>query len=147
MSTEHLYRSNLYDIFFFGFSFLNLSLSIFSMLYASLLNKDSFSGPFSVWVRLLSSENVTSRLFENSNNLDVNFLDDSMGIIDCIAAQNFALLKKMALSLFKLIAPILNNSVRTTRKRVGWNVDILLNAFRVLEEDILEEALATAKIK
>ena len=76
----------------------------------------------------------------------MNYLDDSLGIIDRIAAQSFALHKKMVLSLFKLIVPILNNSVRTT-KSLGWNVGILFKALSVLGEDILKEALATEKIK
>ena len=79
--------------------------------------------------------------------LDVNFLEDSAELIDRIAAQNFSLLRKMALSLFKLIAPILKCSVRSSKKRVGWTSDILLRAFRVLDEDILTEALLNAKIK
>jgi predicted transposase YbfD/YdcC len=79
--------------------------------------------------------------------LDVNFFEDSAEIIDRVAAQNFSLLRKMALSLFKLIAPIIKSSVRSSKKRVGWDSDILLKAFQVLDEDTLTEALASAKIK
>jgi len=79
--------------------------------------------------------------------LDVNFLEDSTEIIDRTAFQNFSLLNKMALSLLKLIAPILKNSVRTTKKHVGWNIDVLIQAFRILDEDILADAILNVKVK
>jgi len=81
--------------------------------------------------------------------LDVNFLEDATEIIDRAAFQNFSLLNKMSLSLLKIVAPLLqrNKSVRGARKRVGWNMDILINAFRVIDEDILAEAILNVKTK
>jgi len=79
--------------------------------------------------------------------LDVNFLEDATEIIDRSAFQNFSLLNKMALSLLKLIAPLLKSSVRSTKKRVGWKKDILVDAFRVIDEDTLAEAALNVKTK
>jgi len=79
--------------------------------------------------------------------LDVNFLEDASEIIDRVAFQNFSLLNKMALSLFKLIAPIQKLSVRSMKKYVGWNIDALIKAFRVLDEDILADAILDVKTK
>jgi predicted transposase YbfD/YdcC len=79
--------------------------------------------------------------------LDVNFLEDSTEIIDRYAFQNFSLLNKMALSLFKLIAPIQKLSVRSTKRQVGWNIDTLIKAFRILDEDILANAILDVKTK
>ena len=61
--------------------------------------------------------------------LDNNFFDDDIEIADRTAYQNISLLNKMALSLFKLIAPLLDCSLRSSRKRVSWDGDTLLNAF------------------
>jgi predicted transposase YbfD/YdcC len=79
--------------------------------------------------------------------LDVNFFEDSTEIIDRAAFQNFSLLNKMALSLFKLIAPIQKLSIRSTKKYIGWNIDALIKAFRVLDEDILADAILDVKTK
>ena len=81
--------------------------------------------------------------------LDVNFLEDATEIIDRTAFQNFSLLNKMALSLLKLAAPLMprNKSVRGTRKRIGWNMDILLDAFRVIDEEALVDAMQNVKAK
>jgi predicted transposase YbfD/YdcC len=79
--------------------------------------------------------------------LDVNFLEDSTEIIDRAAFQNFSLLNKMALSLLKLIAPIQKCSVRSTRKCVGWDIDILVRTFRMLDEDMLADAVLNVKTK
>lgn len=79
--------------------------------------------------------------------LDVNFLEDSTEIIDRASFQNFSLLNKMALSIFKLIAPIQKLSVRSTKKYIGWNIDALIKAFRILDEDILADAILDVKTK
>jgi predicted transposase YbfD/YdcC len=79
--------------------------------------------------------------------LDVDFLEDAMEIIDRAAFQNFSLLNKMALSILKLVAPIQKLSVRSTRKYVGWDVDTLIKAFRILDEDILADAVLDVKTK
>ena len=77
--------------------------------------------------------------------LDVNYMDDNMEIIDRTAAQNFGLLKKMALSLHKLIAPLLKCSVRSSKIHIGWNVKALIAMFRALDEDIIAEAMSNVK--
>jgi predicted transposase YbfD/YdcC len=77
--------------------------------------------------------------------LDVNFLQDNMEILDRVAAQNMSLLNKMALSLHKLIAPLLKCSVRSSKKIVAWEADTLLSAFRILDEDILAKAMLNVK--
>ena len=79
--------------------------------------------------------------------LDVNFLEDDIEIIDRTAFQNLSLLNKMALSLAKLIAPLLKKSVRTTRKHIGWNVDTIIKSFRVLDEDIIAETIKNVKCR
>jgi predicted transposase YbfD/YdcC len=79
--------------------------------------------------------------------LDVNFLEDATEIIDRTAFQNFSLLNKMALSLLKLVAPIQKVSVRSARRCLGWDMDILLKAFRMLDEDMLAEAMLNVKTK
>jgi len=77
--------------------------------------------------------------------LDVNYLEDDTEIIDRNAFQNRSLMNKMALSLTKLIAPLLKKSVRTTKKVIGWNKDSILDAFCVLDEDILFSAITNVK--
>jgi predicted transposase YbfD/YdcC len=77
--------------------------------------------------------------------LDVNFLEDATEILDRVAFQNMSLMNKMALSLLKLIAPLLKISIRSTRKRIGWDIDTLINAFRILDEDILAECALKVK--
>ena len=79
--------------------------------------------------------------------LDVTMSEDDLEIIDRNAFQNFSLLNKMALSLLKLIAPLLKKSVRRTRKCVGLESDILIKAFCMLDEELLTETLANVKTK
>ena len=79
--------------------------------------------------------------------LDCTMDEDTTEIIDRNAFQNVSLLNKMALSLLKLIAPLIKVSVRRTRKCIGWDDSILLNAFRILDEDIVAEAMLSAKAK
>ena len=79
--------------------------------------------------------------------LDCTMSEDDIEIIDRNAFQNISLLNKMALSLLKLIAPLINKSVRRARKCVGLESDILLNTFGLLNEDILVEAMMSAKAK
>jgi len=77
--------------------------------------------------------------------LDVNFSEDDTEIIDRVAFQNFSLLNKMALTLLKFIAPLIKSSVRASRNRIGWNTDLLINAFRALDEDTLRTAMLKVK--
>jgi predicted transposase YbfD/YdcC len=78
--------------------------------------------------------------------LDVNFFEDATEILDRAAFQNISLMNKMALSLLKLIAPVLKHSVRGARKRIGWDIDAIISAFRVLDEDILTTAALNVKV-
>ena len=78
--------------------------------------------------------------------LDVNFFEDETMIIDRVAFQNISLMNKMALSITKLIAPLLKKSVRLTKKHIGWNVDTITKSFCFLDEDILEEMLLNVKV-
>jgi predicted transposase YbfD/YdcC len=77
--------------------------------------------------------------------LDVNFFEDSTEIIDRVAFQNMSLMNKMALSVLKLIAPLLKHSVRGARKHIGWDVDAVISSFCVLDEDILAVAALNVK--
>jgi predicted transposase YbfD/YdcC len=77
--------------------------------------------------------------------LDANFWEDAIAIVDRVAFQNLSLMNKMALSVLKLIAPLLKCSVRLSRKHIGWNVDALIETFRVLDEDILIATLSNVK--
>ena len=79
--------------------------------------------------------------------LDCAMSEDDVEIIDRNAFQNISLLKKMALSLLKLIAPLIKKGVARTRKCIGLESDILLNMFRLLDEDSLVEAMLSAKPK
>jgi predicted transposase YbfD/YdcC len=78
--------------------------------------------------------------------LDVNFWEDDTEILDRTAFQNFSLLNKMALSMLKLVAPLLNESVRSSRKHIGWDTEILISTFRVLDEDMLAAAALNVKV-
>jgi predicted transposase YbfD/YdcC len=78
--------------------------------------------------------------------LDMNYFEDDDGTVDKVAFQNKSLLRKMSLTLTKLIAPIKKKSVRSTRKIIGWNVDIIIQSFCILDEDSLVEALANVKV-
>jgi predicted transposase YbfD/YdcC len=78
--------------------------------------------------------------------LDTNYFEDDDGTVDKVAFQNKSLLRKMSLTLTKFIAPIKKVSVRSTRKIIGWNVDIIIQSFCILDEDSLIEALANVKV-
>jgi predicted transposase YbfD/YdcC len=78
--------------------------------------------------------------------LDCNFMEDDIEIIDRVAYQNISLMNKMALSLLKLVAPLLKCSVRLSRKQIGWDTETLLGAFRALDEDMLAEAMLNVKL-
>lgn len=77
--------------------------------------------------------------------LDVIFLEDYIEIVDRVAFQNVSLMNKMALSLFKLIAPLLKCSVRVSKKQIGWDPDVLISTFRILDEEML--AAVTLDVK
>lgn len=79
-------------------------------------------------------------------NLDVNFFEDDIEIINRVAFQNISLLNKIALSFTKLVAPFLKLSVRSTRKHLGWNINLILKFFCILNEDILADAMLNVKV-
>jgi predicted transposase YbfD/YdcC len=75
--------------------------------------------------------------------LDANLLEDDNTTTDKYAFNNFSLLNKMVLSLYKLIQPLLGNrSIRAIRKTFQWdlenNLALILNSF---DDKVLLEAL------
>jgi predicted transposase YbfD/YdcC len=78
--------------------------------------------------------------------LDYNFSEDDIEIADRTAYQNISLLNKMALSLLKLIAPLLDCSLRSSRKRISWDGDTLLSVFCALDEDMIADAMLNVKV-
>lgn len=75
--------------------------------------------------------------------LDYSFDEDDNTTTDKNAFNNFSMLNKMALSLFKLAQPLMNNgSIRGIKKRFSWgiedNLSLLLNSF---DEDCLKKTL------
>jgi predicted transposase YbfD/YdcC len=130
-----------------------------SLIYYSLHTEDVNSGKVTDEARCYISSmsdvvlcaNAVRGQWEVENllhwHLDVNFSEDWTEIIDRVAYQNKSLMNKMALSLLKLIAPLLKSSVRASRKLVGWNISILYNAFRALDEDLLADAMLNVKMK
>jgi predicted transposase YbfD/YdcC len=78
--------------------------------------------------------------------LDCNFSEDDIEIADRTAYQNISLLNKMALSLLKLIAPLMDCSLRSSRKQISWDGDILLSVFCALDEDMIADAILNVKV-
>lgn len=76
--------------------------------------------------------------------LDYTFHEDDNTTVDRQAFTNLSILNKMALSLFKLVQPLMkkNSSIRLIRKDFSWgfedNLAKLLNSF---DEDVLKQAL------
>ena len=67
--------------------------------------------------------------------------------MDQNAFNNFSLLNKMALSLYKLVQPLLKNkSIRLIRKGFSWGMEdrlsLILNTF---DENVLKTALENAQ--
>jgi predicted transposase YbfD/YdcC len=80
--------------------------------------------------------------------LDYSFSEDDNTTMDKNAFNNFSLLNKMALSLHKLVKPLMRNrSIRIIRKRFSWateeSLSLILNTF---DEDVLKNALENAQI-
>jgi predicted transposase YbfD/YdcC len=73
--------------------------------------------------------------------LDTNFREDHCSIADRKAFQNFSLMNKLALSLLKLAAPILNISVRQTKNTAGWDTEHVLRVLCALDDDTIEKAM------
>jgi len=79
--------------------------------------------------------------------LDYSFDEDDNTTMDKNAFNNFSILNKMALSLFKLAQPLMNNiSIRGIKKSFSWgmeeNLSLILNTF---DEDVLKNALENAQ--
>ena len=79
--------------------------------------------------------------------LDYSFDEDDNATMDANAFNNFSLLNKMALSLFKLVQPLMNNSsIRSIKKEFSWSTEeclsLLLNSF---DEETLKTALENAE--
>ena len=76
--------------------------------------------------------------------LDYTFHEDDNTTVDRQAFTNLSILNKMALSLFKLVQPLMkkNSSIRLIRKDFSWgfedNLSKLLNSF---DEKVLRDAL------
>lgn len=78
--------------------------------------------------------------------LDYSFDEDDNTTMDQNAFNNFSLLNKMALSLYKLVQPLTKNrSIRVIKKSFGWGMEdklsLLLNTF---DEDVIKNALENA---
>jgi len=78
-------------------------------------------------------------------NLDANFDEDDNMTVDRNAFQNFSLMNKLALSLLKLVAPIVKKSIRATKKISGWDPDRIMKILCALDEDILSNAMMKVK--
>jgi predicted transposase YbfD/YdcC len=78
--------------------------------------------------------------------LDYSFGEDDNTTMDQNAFNNFSILNKMALSLYKLAQPLMKYSIRTIRKGFGWGIEDsvsqILNAF---DEDAIKNALEYAQ--
>lgn len=79
-------------------------------------------------------------------NLDVNFDEDDNMTVDRNAFQNFSLMNKLALSLLKLVAPIVKKSIRATKKISGWDPDRIMKILCAIDEDTLANALMNVKV-
>ena len=78
--------------------------------------------------------------------LDFSFQEDDNATMDKNAFLNMSLLNKMALSLHKLVQPLMkNSSIRSIKKTFGWNsedsISLILNAF---DEETIRNALEKA---
>lgn len=79
--------------------------------------------------------------------LDASFDEDDNTTMDKNAFNNFSMLNKMALSLHKLVQPLMKNcSISIIRKVFGWDVEDsiskILNSF---DEDVIKNALENAQ--
>lgn len=79
--------------------------------------------------------------------LDYSFGEDDNTTMDQNAFNNFSLLNKMALSLYKLVQPLMKNkSIRIIKKGFSWGMEgrlsLILNTF---DEDILKTTLENAQ--
>jgi len=73
--------------------------------------------------------------------LDANFNEDDCSIVDRKAFQNISLMNKLALSLLKLVAPIIKVSIRSTRHIATWDCEGFLKILCAIDEGVIETAL------
>jgi predicted transposase YbfD/YdcC len=73
--------------------------------------------------------------------LDTNFNEDGCSIVDRKAFQNISLMNKLALSLMKLVAPIIKVSIRSTRHIATWDSEGFLKILCAIDEGVIEKAL------
>ena len=67
---------------------------------------------------------------------------------DRVALGNLGLIKKMVLSLYKLVQPLLKDiSIRRIRKKFGRNFKSELAMLLILDEKTIREALEKATVK
>ena len=79
--------------------------------------------------------------------LDYSFGEDDNTTMDKNAFNNFSILNKMALSLYKLAQPLMKNrSIRTIRKGFGWGIeDSVSQILNTFDEDVIKNALENAQ--
>lgn len=80
--------------------------------------------------------------------LDVSLNEDDNTTMDKAAFNNYSLLNKMVLSLYKLAKPILGApSIRSLRKMFGWGYEESITAvLSSFDEDTLAKAMAEVKV-
>ena len=81
--------------------------------------------------------------------LDVLLGEDANMTTDRVALGNLGLIKKMVLSLYKLVQPMLkkDTSIRRVRKKFGRDFKSALALLLSLDEKTIREALEKAKAK
>jgi len=73
--------------------------------------------------------------------LDATLNEDNCQVVDRKAFQNMSLMRKLALSLFKLASPILKYSVNITRQFAGWATDDFLKILCAFDDDTIKDAM------
>jgi len=79
--------------------------------------------------------------------LDYSFDEDDNTTMDQNAFNNFSMLNKMALSLHKLVQPLMRNrSISAIRRSFGWSVeDSISKILNTFDEDVIKNALENAQ--
>jgi len=79
--------------------------------------------------------------------LDYSFGEDDNTTMDKNAFNNFSILNKMALSLYKLAQPLMKNkSIRGIRKGFGWGIeDSVSQILNTFDEDVIKSTLENAQ--
>ena len=78
--------------------------------------------------------------------LDVSFSEDDNTTMDKNAFNNMSIMKKMVLSLLKLIQPAIKAGIKRIRRKFGWNlVEHLTLLLSLLDESQIEQALLNSR--